>query len=90
MSSANEIYNTLFAGRRLEIRLADKKAFESLRVSLAKQHQHTKLLLELTDDALCASYSEGIGTFWLGKARKAAKRVSFTIISDTDVNDAQI
>lgn len=84
MSSATDIYNALFAGRKLEIKLSDKKAYESLRVALARQHQHTKLLLELTDDALCASYAEGIGTFWLGKPRKATKNISFEIISDTD------
>jgi hypothetical protein len=91
MSSPQDIYKSLFAGQRISVRLADKKAFESLRVALCREHQTPKLLLELTTDSLCASYNaeEAIGTFWLGIPRKSAKQHSYEIIS-IESNDAQV
>lgn len=86
MSSVTDIYKTLFAGKKLEIRLANKREYESLRVALCKQHQTPKLLLELTDASLCASFdaTQGVGTFWLGAPRRSTKSVSFEIISEED------
>jgi hypothetical protein len=94
MTTVSDIYKDLFAGRRLTIALADRKAFDSLRVALCQQHQTPKLLLELTSDSLCASFdaSQGIGTFWLGTPRKAKRAVAFEILSSEDIGetDAQV
>lgn len=85
------LYNSLFAGNRVSVKLGSKSAYESLRVALSRKHQTPKLLLELTNDSLCATYdvSQGIGTFWLGTRRKASQRAAFTIISEEPL-DAQI
>ena len=89
--SVANLYKDLFAGNRLTIRLADKKAYESLRVSLHKLHQHSKLLMELTDDALCARYteSEGVATFWLGAPSKVARRGILEVISVEAINPVE-
>ena len=93
-SDISDLYKQLFAGNQLSILLGDKRAYESMRTALAKQHQHTKLLLELTNDSLCASFdaSQGIGTFYLGTARKARTRAAFTILSVKELGepDAQV
>ena len=82
-----ELYNRLFAGEHLAIRFADRRGYESLRVALHKQHQTPRLILEITDDALCASWNgaEGIGTFWLGTARRQARKHTFEVIGDAQV-----
>jgi hypothetical protein len=86
MTSPADIYKTLFAGKRLEVACNDRKAYESLRVQLCQQHQTPKLLLELTDDSLCASYNAatGIGTFWIGTPRKSVKPADFKIVGESD------
>lgn len=77
-----ELYKSLFAGQKLQVRLADKKSYESLRVALCRKHQTPKLLLELTNDSLCADYdaAQGIGTFWIGPSRKLAKQRNYEIV----------
>jgi hypothetical protein len=85
-ASMADLYKVLFTGERLRIRFADKRAYESVRTALSKQHRVPKYLLEITDDALCSSFdrAEGIGTFWLGIARKKQRRTEFEILGDTD------
>ena len=89
MSSVTEIYNTLFAGKKLEIRLANKREYESLRVALHKAHQTPRLILEITDDSLCASFdaTQGVGTFWLGAPRQAMKKASFEILKESEIDN---
>lgn len=83
-----QLYNTLFAGKRVTLLIGDRKAYNSLRVALAKKHQHAKLLLELTDASLCADFDEATGsaTFFLGEARRARTRATFTIIAEEEPN----
>lgn len=79
-----QLYSTLFAGKRVTLRLEDRGAYNSLRVALSKKHQHAKLLLELTTDSLCADFdaATGIATFFLGEPRRARTRATFTILSE--------
>lgn len=83
MSTVKDIYEQLFTGERLAIRLATRKEFDSLRVALHKHHQHARDLLELTTESLCASYdaAQGLGTFWLGAPLRAKRQISYEIVS---------
>lgn len=84
------LYADLFAGNRVTVRMADKRAYDSLRVALHKQHQTPRLLLELTDDALCARWDAtmSVATFWLGAPR--SRRIPFTILTVEDVNSLPV
>lgn len=79
-----DLYKTLFAGERLTLSFESKGAYESTRVAFSKLHQHSRLLLEITDDSLCSTYVDGIGTFWLGTPRRNRKYAKFTVIEDQD------
>lgn len=90
MTSIASLYKTLFAGERLTLAFESKGAYESTRVAFSKLHQHTKLLLELTDDSLCARFDSATnqGTFWIGPAVIKRKYQPFTIVESND--DAQV
>lgn len=83
MQSTQELYSSLFAGNRVTLRVADRRAYESLRVALHKLHQTPRFLLEVTDLALCASFdaAQGLAAFWLGAPRKAQSRAPMQIVS---------
>ena len=89
MTSVTDLYKSLFAGERLTLGFESKGAYESTRVAFSKLHQHTKLLLELTDDSLCARFDAATnqGTFWIGTPATKRKYQPFTIVEN---NDAQI
>jgi hypothetical protein len=89
-ASVTQLYKTLFAGDRLVLGFDSKAGYESTRVAFSKLHQHTKLLLELTDDSLCARFDSTTnqGTFWIGPAAIKRKHLPFTIIESS--NDAQV
>ncbi len=86
MTSVSDLYKNLFAGERLTLGFESKGAYESTRVALSKLHQHSKLLLELTDDSLCARFDPATnqGTFWIGRPVTRRKYQHFTIIENPD------
>ena len=88
-ATAADLYKDLFAGNKLTLRVEDKRAYESLRVSLHKLHQTPRLLLETADLALCARYDEASkeAIFWLGAPARAARRGGFIILSIEATND---
>ena len=88
-SSVSDLYKTLFAGDRLTLAFESKGAYESTRVAFSKLHQHTKLLLELTDDSLCARFDPATnqGSFWIGPPVIKRKYQPFTIV---EVPDAEV
>ena len=90
MSSPSDIYNTLFAGNKVSIKLDTKMQYNSLRVALCRLHQTPKMILEVTDDSLCASYdaTQGIGTFWIGPPRKNLSKTDFQIVAVEELPNA--
>ena len=86
-----ELYNRLFTGKKVSVSVADKAAFESLRVALHVAHRVPRYLLEITNESLCASYdaTQGIAIFYLGAPRRSRTRATFVIISEDDL-DAQV
>lgn len=86
MTSIASLYKSLFAGERLTLGFESKGAYESTRVAFSKLHQHSKLLLELTDDSLCARFDPATnqGTFWIGPPVTKRKYQPFTIIGSDD------
>ena len=94
-SSINALYKELFAGSKLQLRVANKKEYESIRTALCKEHAIPKLLLETTSLALCANYdgNEGVGTFWLGEPRRRKRHIevlSITPIESTSDEAEQL
>lgn len=68
-----EIYNRLVAGERIRVKLDTKLRYEVLRTELCRNHRITRDLLGLSDDAICSSLKNGIGTFHLGIPQRAIK-----------------
>lgn len=78
-----DLYKSLFAGNRLTLHVADRRAYESLRVALHKLHQTPKMILEVTDLSLCARFDSiaSHAIFWLGAPTRAARRGVVEIVS---------
>jgi hypothetical protein len=83
-----DLYKSLFAGNRLTLHVADRRAYESLRVALHKLHQTPKMILEVTDLSLCARFDEVVShaIFWLGAPTRAPRRGGIEIVSIETLN----
>jgi len=89
ISTPADLYKSLFAGNRLTLHVADRRAYESLRVALHKLHQTPKMILEVTDLSLCARYDTTVShaIFWLGAPNRPARRGAIEIVSIETIND---
>jgi hypothetical protein len=81
MSTVQDIYNELFSGETVSVRLKSREEFETLRTSLCKKNQ-LQVALELTDGSICAIYDaeKQVGTFSLGTSKRAAAANRWEII----------
>lgn len=78
-----EIYNRLYAGERLRVKLETELRYDILRGELRRYHSVTRDLLSLSSDAICSSYKNGIGTFHIGIPRRTLSlAVSFEVVTD--------
>jgi hypothetical protein len=90
MSSIQHIYNEIFSGKQLSVRCDSRTEFETLRTSLCKKNS-VCVALDMTNESVIARYNEEkkIGTFSLGKSKRAAASFKWEIVEESGGDDEQ-
>lgn len=80
--SIKAIYDLLLLGKRVTVRLSDRRQAENLRIQLVK-HNKEFVAVGISDSSLCHDWneSEAKAIYWLGEPRKKTPLV-FEIIPD--------
>lgn len=83
MASTQEVYNRMFAGETVKIRMPSKRAFDSLRTALCKKNQ-LSVALDMTDLSVCATYDgeNHLAEFRLDKPVRKAQLDRWEIVED--------
>ena len=87
MSSAQEVYNRLFAGEKLTLQFSSREQFETLRTMLCKKNSFC-VALEMTTGSIVARWNSELrqGTFVIAESTRIANQNKWQIL-DSENSD---